>query len=156
MLRLMVMRKRFFHAVLLVSLSIAGCGDRVTSSSEPVSGLEPALRERLLAAADEEAARSEGTARRVEAVRTTAEAASEVFGALYSTPDAGRAVWLVQISGDDFACGACPRPEGAPPQRGAFATVFVPDTGSPRPFTIGPNDYDLARLGQVEVLRDEE
>ena len=148
MLRLMTMK--LFGIVLLAALTLTSCG----SGSAPSLGDEKVPdRNRLLAAADAAAHSDGGKARKVEAVETTRGKAADLTG--HSNLDQSEVVWVVQVSGDHYGCGACRIPAGASPPQGDYITMvlrasdFESTDGG-----LGPRATDLSALGDVQVLRD--
>jgi hypothetical protein len=146
MLRLMVMRQAVAAAVMLL---VAACG----SGTGAQDNANPE-RERLLAAADAAAKRNDGEARRVEVVKTTRGEAADLTG--HSNQAQGEEVWVVQVSGDDYVCDGCSRPAGATSPEGRFMTLVLRVSDfEGTDFGMSPRATDLARYGEVEVLRDD-
>jgi hypothetical protein len=137
-------------AVALV-LSLSACGSQ--SASVAADGDESA-KARLLAAADAAAKRNGGEAKRVEAVETTRGKAADLTG--HSNQNQSEGVWVVQVSGDHYLCGACSVPYGGTAPKGDYVTIvlrasdFESTDGG-----LGPQATDLAALGEVKVLRDD-
>lgn len=148
MLRLMNVRRHL--AALVVVLALAACGTEAAGQRSSADSRE----RRLLAAADAAGKNNGGEAKRVEVVRTIRGGASDLTG--HSNQAQDEAVWVVQVSGDDYSCGSCPRPAGAPAPTGRFLTLVLRASDyKSTDFGMLPNRTDLARLGQVELLRDE-
>jgi hypothetical protein len=149
MMRLMDVRARTSLAALVVIASLSGCG----SEGMPVAAGEASTAQRLLAAADAAAKSNGGRAKHVEAVETTRGKAAELTG--HSNSDQSEVVWVVEVSGDRYVCGACSMPAGAAAPHGDHLTMvlraadFQSTDGG-----IGPAATDLAALGDVQVLRD--
>lgn len=136
--------------LLLVAALLVACGTGVVG---PSSDADPTKAE-LLAAADAAARSNGGSAPRVEAVRTTRGRAADPTG--HSQQDQDQAVWVVQVSGDEYECGVCSRPFGGAAPRGDHITLVLrasdlvsTDAG------IGPSGTDLAAFGEVLVLRQD-
>lgn len=135
--------------VVLAASMLAACGT-ASSLSAPA---DPA-RDKLLAAADRAAKANGGTARHVEAVETTRAKAADLDG--HSNRDQTEAIWVVQVSGDHYICGACSMPPGAKAPEGDYITMVLrasdyesTDGG------MGPRAANLASMGDVEVLRND-
>jgi hypothetical protein len=142
------------RSVLLLALSLAlvACGNETATSATSDSGDRHV--DRLLALADEAAERHGGEALYVEAVETTRRTAEGLSGSTSNQPDV--AVWVVQVSGSEYACEACSKPQGAEAPEGRYLTLVpTADTYEGTSFGISPEPKDLASLGEVEVLRDE-
>lgn len=133
--------------VLLAASTLSACGT-ASSLSAPA---DPA-RDKLLAAADTAAKANGGTARHVEVVETTRARAADLDG--HSNRDQNEAIWVVQVSGDEYVCNFCHGPRGAKPPTGRYIHLLlrasdfaVTDSG------LGSGADDLSPLGDVQVLR---
>lgn len=145
------MRGRLTAIVALcLTLACAACGSsgstRLTVASSDKSA--------LLAAADRAAKFDGGHAKRVEAVQTTRGRAADLTG--HGSTNQNEPVWVVQVSGDQYTCGACSVPDGAVAPTGHYITLVVKasdltstDSG------LAESATDLAGLGDVQVLRQE-
>jgi hypothetical protein len=138
-------------ALMMAAMALlGGCGQPTSGQNSADDG----HKERLLAAADAAAERNEGEALRVEAVRTTRRAAEGLTGSTSNQPDVP--VWVTQVSGTAYSCGACSRPQGAAAPAGRFLMLVVTAGGyEGTSFGISPDGYDLGSLGTVEVLRED-
>jgi hypothetical protein len=138
-------------AALAVLLSPSACGSQTAS---PAANGDDATRTRLLAAADTAAKSNGGEAKRVEGVETTRGKAADLTG--HSNLDQSEDIWVVQVSGDHYICGACSMPPGATAPKGDYITMvlrasdFESTDGG-----LGPHSTDLAALGDVQGLRGE-
>jgi hypothetical protein len=138
-------------AALAVVLSLSACGSQ--SASLAANGND-STKARLLAVAEAAAKGNGGEAMRVEAVETTRGTAADLTG--HSNLDQSEDIWVVQVSGDHYICGACSMPRGATAPTGDYITVvlrasdFESTDGG-----LGPHATDLAALGDVQVLRGE-
>lgn len=138
--------------LLLLGLTLVACGSEAANPAS--SGSNDGHVDRLLALADEAAARNGGEALYVEAVETTRRAAEGLSGSTSNQPDVP--VWVVQVSGSEYACEACSKPAGAEAPKGRYLTLVpTADTYQETSFGISPEPKDLASLGDVEVLRDD-
>ena len=137
-------------ALALVGLLLTACG----SEDAPATQQGDGHKDRLLALADEAARGNGGEAKVVEAVKTTRRAVERMEGSSSNQPDVP--VWVVQVSGSDYTCGACSIPVGAKAPIGSYLTL-VPTVGAyeTTSFGIHASRQDLASLGEVEVLRDQ-
>lgn len=140
----------------------------VTPAPVADPALTPEVRARLLERADAAASSNSGTADRVEVVGSTVrdEAAPPGGWTTEDEPDwdvappggiAGdEPIWVVQVTGD-FVCGGCSRPydvDDSP--AGRYLTLTLQQSNYQGwSFSIGPERSDLARLGDVTVLRPE-
>ncbi len=131
-------------------LSLAACG---TQSGQTAADSQDPTTAKLLAAADAAAKSDDGEAKHVEAVKATRGKAADLTG--HSSDNQDEVVWVVQVSGDHYTCGACSVPAGAHAPSGDYLTLVLrasdlmgTDGG------IGPKATDLSALGKVEVLRD--
>lgn len=150
MLRLMAVKR--YVLLLVLGLALAGCGSEAGASATPGSTDEHVVH--LLGVADEAAQRNGGKALHVEAVKTTRRAAERLSGSSSSQPDV--AVWVVQVTGSEYVCDGCSRPQGAAAPRGHYLTlVLTVDAYEGTSFGISSQPRNLASLGEVEVLRDE-
>jgi hypothetical protein len=137
-------------SIAAVLLAVAACG---TASGGSLSRSD-VPKDKLLAVADRAAEANGGKARYVEAVATTRGTAADLTG--HSNQNQDEQVWVVQVSGDNYACNVCSRPFGATAPSGKYLTIVLrasdfqsTDSG------IGPGATDLSKLGEVEVLRDD-
>jgi hypothetical protein len=137
-------------AAAAVVLALSACG---SASSSLSAGTGDSTKDRLLTAADAAAKSNSGEAKHVEAVETTRGKAADLTGR--SNLDQSEVVWVVQVSGDHYICGACSMPAGASAPQGDYLTMvlrasdFQSTDGG-----IGPHATDLSALGDVQVLRD--
>jgi hypothetical protein len=137
-------------AAVAVVLTLSACG---SASAALSAGVGDSTKDRLLTAADAAAKGNSGEAKHVEAVKTTRGKAADLTG--HSNLDQSEAVWVVQVSGDRYICGACSMPSGASAPQGYYITMvlrasdFVSTDGG-----LGPRATDLSALGDVQVLRD--
>jgi hypothetical protein len=106
----------------------------------------------ILDAADRAAKGNGGKAVNVEAVKTTRGAAGDFTG--HPTTNTEEVVWVVQVSGSHYVCGACSMPPGATAPRGDYLTMVLrasdwqgTDGG------ISPQPSDLRPLGDLAALR---
>jgi hypothetical protein len=143
----MVMHRVVAAVVALIFL-VAACGSGNGKAEASPAG------ERLLAAADAAAKSNGGEARRVEVVKTTRGEAADFTGR--GTQAQAEEVWVVQVSGDDYTCDLCSRPPGASSPKGRFITLVLRASDyEGTDFGMSPTATDLAKFGEVEVLRDE-
>src|SRR5947208_3159628 len=115
----MSMRVTTRLAALAVLLSLAACG----SMSASLKAGGDSTKDRLLAAADAAAKGNGGKARRVEAVETTRGKAADLTG--HSNLDQSEEIWVVQVSGDHYICGACSTPARGPAIEGDYITMVI-------------------------------
>jgi hypothetical protein len=154
-LRPLVVNTRRLPAVmpLLVALLLSACGTKAASNVTSNATSNDGHRERLLAMADEAAHGNGGEAKVVVVVRTTRREAERLSGLSSNQPNVP--VWVVEVSGSDYTCGACSPPAGASEPTGRYLTLVpTTDTYKPTSFGIHPKHQDLASLGTVEVLRE--
>lgn len=143
----MVMRRQAGAAGVILLVAACGSGTGGQDNTNPE-------RERLLAAADAAAKRNDGKARRVEVVKTTRGEAADLTG--HGNQAQREEVWVVQVSGDYYVCELCSRPAGASSPEGRFMTLVLRVSDfEGTDFGMSPRPTDLARYGEVEVLRDE-
>lgn len=107
-------------AAVAVLLSLSACGSQ---SATLAAHRSDSTNGRLLAAADAAAKSNGGEARRVEAVETTRGKAADLTG--HSNLDQSEVVWVVQVSGDHYVCGACSMPAGATAPKGDYITMVL-------------------------------
>jgi hypothetical protein len=144
------MRTSCVLTALVAALSLTACGQERAASSADGSGIP---KDRLLAAADAAAERSGGEAKRVEAVETTRGTAADLTG--HSNLQQEEKVWVVQVSGDEYLCGACSVPYGASAPTGKYLTLVLRASDYENTdFGMSPNATRLAAFGPVAVLRD--
>ena len=137
-------------ALLVSLLALSSCSDHTSATA----GGSKAMKHRLLLTADAAVMRTDGKAKLVEAVRTTRGKMRGMAG--YSDQHPDEAVWVIQVSGDDYICGGCSAPRNAALPKGRYITevLTLPDL-SVTEFGLGPTGAALRRLGKVERLRDD-
>jgi hypothetical protein len=138
-------------ALLAGMLTLSSCSD----NTSPTADGSKSMKHRLLVAADAAVIRTDGKARLVEAVKTTRGKMRGMAGYSDESPD--EAVWVIQVSGDDYICGGCSAPSNASLPKGRYITevLRIPDL-SVTEFGLGPTGAALRRLGKVERLRDDQ